>query len=146
MPKYKEGISPKEKAFYFKEYPKSLNITDAAMKVYNCKDRKVAASVGREVKQRIEEKIEQNLITPPKEFVNCHKLDEDLTGESILNHLNKIRKTAKREADKIKANELLGKFEKINLWRDHSITEDKPYKEESAEDIDAEYSEMITNN
>ena len=51
--KKRKAKTPKEKAF-LKEYANTLNATEAAMRVYNCKDRKSAASIGEQNLRKLE--------------------------------------------------------------------------------------------
>ena len=52
------------------------------------------------------------------------------------------RLQGKREADKVRALELLGKFKDLALWREHNITEERPAQAESLEDLNKEFREL----
>ncbi|MFH1386059.1 MAG: hypothetical protein ABIH50_00115 [bacterium] len=139
MPKVRsdDGLSFKERAFA-KEFSKSLNATQSAKKVYKVGNSHSANVLGSKVLKRLVKVGGSQGISGFTEV-----LKEKLTPDWILGNLVKLAGNSRRDADKIRALELLGKFSELSLWRDYQVQEEIQYTPETEADLDAEYMKLI---
>jgi hypothetical protein len=131
-----DKLSPKARQF-FKLYtdehnkPAYLNATESAFQVYNCKSRTSAQAIGYAL-------VKKYFATLRPEDIKPH-----LTPEFIVGRLLSLANDSRRDGDKLRALELLGKT--MAMFKDSvekkDITVDKP---KSLDEIDKEYSELVS--
>ena len=73
----------------------------------------------------------------PSDTQELKKITEELTPEWVLNVLKRKVSDSKRDADQIRATELIGKY--LQMFKDFSTTEVKQITPRTEEDLDKEF-------
>lgn len=134
-----DKLTPKERTFlrlYLDETSKDtyLNKTASALRVYNTTNRFSACSIGNRI---VKTKLNNETL---------NRIKEPLTGDYIVERLKKLANDSRRDSDKIRALELLGKTKDLCLFRESSDVkiENTVNKSHTSADIDREYKELIS--
>ena len=144
-----KSLTQKEK-LALEEYSRNgFNISKAVLKAYNCSSLKSASSIGTRIKKKLEKVRKQALDSRSPEQVivqsleQIPELDSDINPTSILNRINKIANSGRREADRLKAMEMLGRWSEMRLFKDVQETQITSTIPDSEHDLDAEFKRLI---
>lgn len=131
--KKKFKLNKKELAFIYWR-ARGYSLVDSVIKAgYKAKSKLIASSYGCQLEKKIS----------IKEAIQVEKLNifdkSCITAEFVLGNLKVLAVSAKAESDKIRSNELLGKY--LALWVDKSINENT--NTEKKEVLDSYYNRLL---
>lgn len=112
-----------------------LNMTKSVNKYYSCSSLKSAQVIGsKDVKPML-----SKVMTPLSD-----DLSKKLTPEWILGHLTNLAQNSKRDSDRIRSLELLGKYKELGLFKDVTESRTTQIVEKTESELDDEYRNLVS--
>lgn len=119
-----------------------LNATEAASLAYNTTSRKAAGVIGCNVKKKLV-KLSKLELRPESALLSDAKLVEKLDPSFILAKILDIALASRKDSDKLKAFELIGKYKELQFWKDNQELNVTNHVEKNEIDLDSEYKAII---